>query len=213
LDSKDIPYWPEVLLDTRDVFWILVHKDAIYSYNPVTEDIERYIDVPDIIFSKAAISTDGSIFFSKQSSNAVVITDEDLYHFIPLMRKLEKISIPLEPWPLFSNILVDHTGRLWLDSIGWREPDGKWYQVQRSPVFITNILWSGLEHRWKTPKILMESSDNRLWFMSDNGLTWLDPKRGEWCWFTTEQSNIVEDSQNNLWMVADNKLYKLDLNP
>ncbi|MFZ6029390.1 MAG: hypothetical protein ACOYYS_16890, partial [Chloroflexota bacterium] len=78
-------------------------------------------------------------------------------------------------------------------------------------VLPSNILWSGMEYRWKAPQILIESSDHRLWFQSDNGMTWLDPEKGEWCWFTTEQSNIVEDSYHNLWMVADNKLYKLDL--
>jgi len=79
----------------------------------------------------------------------------------------------------------------------------------RSPIFITNILWSGLDYRWKSPKVVLESSDDRVWFQSDeNGMVWLDPDEEQWCWFTTEKSNIVEDAEGNLWMIADGKLYK-----
>jgi ligand-binding sensor domain-containing protein len=70
-----------------------------------------------------------------------------------------------------------------------------------------------MDYRWKSPTILMESSDNRLWFESENGLVWLDPSEGKWCWFTTVQSNIVEDEEHNLWMIANEKLYKYPLKP
>jgi hypothetical protein len=106
---------------------------------------------------------------------------------------------------------MDHSGRLWLDDHAWMNSDGVWYDVVRSPVFITDKSDAGPNYVWDFPKVVFESSDGRLWFRSMNGMVSLNPEKGEWCWFTTEQSNIVEDSDHNLWMVADNKLYKLEL--
>ena len=217
MNFTQLTFWPEVILDSHGRFWIFVPKDAIYSYDPVTYKIESHAEISDLIVSDAALAPNGSIYFTSlhylENGMTLNIGDIELFSFLPQTGEIKKIIVPLEPWPTFSSILVDHSGRLWLDSLGWQEPDGRWYQVHRSPIFITNVLWSGLEHRWKTPQILMESSDGRLWFRSDNGMAWLDPQQGEWCWFTTEQSNIVEDQEHNLWMVADNYLYKLDLNP
>ncbi|MCP4357983.1 MAG: hypothetical protein GY796_08210 [Chloroflexi bacterium] len=217
-DAKDsLPYWSEVLLDSQGIFWVFVHKDAIYSYNSVTQEIGRHVEIPDILVADPRLAPDGSMYYINLyyigHKPTHTIQDKEIFHFAPQTGKTEKVPIQLEPWPPASDILVDHAGNLWLGSLGWREPNGTWYQVHRSPVFITNVLWSGMEYRWKTPEIVMESSDGRLWFRSDNGMTWLDPRKGEWCWYTTEQSNIVEDQEGNLWMIADNKLYRYELEP
>ncbi len=86
-------------------------------------------------------------------------------------------------------------------------------QIHQPSIFITLSRESPFSSRLSTPKILLESADGKLWFHHENGMISLDPKKGEWCWFTTYQSNIVEDSQHNLWMIADGKLYTYPLKP
>jgi len=99
-----------------------------------------------------------------------------------------------------------------LDSIAYRTKSGEWYQIQRSPLFISGVKGSFGDFQYQTPEVILESSDGRIWFLhSYNGMITLDPSTGTWCWFTTYQSNIVEDTDHNLWMIADNKLYKLPL--
>ena len=208
----------KVVLDAQGkIFWVLVPDDAIYSYNPITQESKKHITLPDIDMShlaEAAFSPDGNIYYLSFEPNVFTNNNIWLYRFELATETVERIAIKLEPWPLTSTIFADHSGRLWFGAVGWLEPDRTWYQMLRSSIFITNVVWSGMEHRWKSPEILMESSDNRLWFKSDeNGLVWLDPAKEEWCWFTTYRSNIVEDQLHNLWMIADGKLYKYPLRP
>lgn len=216
--SKDSYYWSKVLVDNQGIFWVLVPKDAIYSYNPTTQEIERQTEIDEIVDSPT-LAKDGSIYYLhldyvERYVDLITTSDVKIYRFTPTNRRVESISIRLEPWPPFSNILVDHAGRVWAGGLAWREPDnGWWYQLERSPLFITNVQWSGMEYRWQTPEILMESSDQRLWFRSDNGLTWLDLSKKTWCWITTSQSNIIEDPQHNLWIIAYGGLYRSPLKP
>jgi hypothetical protein len=198
----------KIVQDQNGVIWVIPYQDHIYSYNTVTEQIQKYTTLPGPVVYDAALARDGSIYILKGSSYLVTASDEELFHFDPKTAKVERIGVPLDPFPVFLHLLVDHTGRLWLDDRGWMDSNGKWYQLLHSPIFITQNLESGADYRWQTPNIMLESSDGRLWFKSDNGLAWLDPQKGEWCWFTTYPSNIVEDQQHNLWIVADNKLYK-----
>jgi len=139
-------------------------------------------------------------------------SSQSLRFFSVRSNEIKNVPINLTLWTGgYSNILVDHTGNLWLDSVGWKTPTEDWYQIHPPSIFVTNLKQGALDSRFQYPQIEIESSDNRLWFSSDNGMVWLDPEKGEWCWFTTYQSNIVEDSDRNLWMIADNKLYKLPL--
>ncbi len=214
-EKTSFPYWSILLQDTNGIFWILVHKDAIYSFDPVSHQTKRHVDIPESLILEAEISPSGDIYYiedwHKLAYPISSVTEMPLYKFSPQTGKTERVHIDLEPWPLFSNIKFDRNGRLWLDGIGFREPNGEWYELQRSPVFVTNKIESSVDNRWKPPLILMESSDGRIWFRSSNGTVWLDLEQRKWCWFTTYQSNIVEDSDHNLWMIADGKLYKLPL--
>lgn len=208
----------KVLLDdSKSIFWTLVPEDAIYSYNPVTQESKKHIILPNMdttdLVVEPTFSPDGNIYYLTDEPFLHTNRNVSLYSFDPATGVIERILIGLEPWPVVSSVFADHTGRLWFGGVGWRETDGNWHQILRSPIFITNMLWSGMDYRWKPPNILMESSDNRLWFESENGMVWLDPSEGKWCWFTTIQSNIIEDKEKNLWMIADAKLYKYPLNP
>jgi hypothetical protein len=216
-DKYELPYWSTVLEDSEGMLWVLVNKDAIYSFDPISYQVNKHANISDVVISDAAISTDGDIYYLKDLNYFDIpridsISEMQIDKFSPETGKIEQnVHIDLEPWPFFSNMLFDHKGRLWLDGVGFREPDGAWYQLQRSSIFVTNKIEDSIDNRWKPPSILMESSDGRIWFRSSNGTAWLDLEKEQWCWFTTYQSNIVEDSEHNLWMIADGKLYKNSL--
>jgi hypothetical protein len=70
---------------------------------------------------------------------------------------------------------------------------------------------SPVSYQWDLPEVVLESTDGRLWFRSTNGTVSLNPQKGDWCWFTTYQSNIVEDSNRVLWMIADGTVHQYDL--
>lgn len=217
--SKDIPViqkelvdtpsrWSKVFLDSKDIFWIFAHRDAIYNFNPMTSKTTRLLEISNYV-SGVTSAPNGGFYIN---SGDLFFSSGQLYHYLPETNSMKPLVVRLEPFPAYQSIFLDHKNQLWLDNLGWLEPDGTtWYQIQRSPLFITNTLWSGAEYRWKPGFIEIESTNGILWFSSDNGMISLDPDKGEWCWFTTYQSNIVEDSNRNLWMIADGKLYKLAL--
>jgi hypothetical protein len=217
-EKTQLPYWSIVLQDAKGVLWVLVHKDGIYSFDPESQQVKKYIDLPDTVFSTAAISPDADIYYLKDLNYFDIpgirsVRDMQIYQFRPETGGNGRISINLEPWPFFYDMLFDHKGRLWLDGIGFRDSDGTWFELARSSVFVTNRIEDSIDDRWKQPSIMMESSDHRIWFRSSNGTVWLDLEKRQWCWFTTYQSNVVEDVQHNLWMIADGKLYKYPLKP
>lgn len=79
----------------------------------------------------------------------------------------------------------------------------------RSTIFINTYHDPGQPVRWERPQVLTFTDDGRIWYRSSRGLTWHQPETGEWCMFTTAQSNIVKDSEENLWIIYDSSLYML----
>ncbi len=208
-------YYSQVLLDEEGMFWILVPTDGIYKYDPNSEELKRIFDLP-AAFRDAKITPDGTIYVL---FNNIYYQDGE-EHFDYILKyyntKTSKnsefaLTYYLEPYPKPFTLLVDHQGRIWLDNIAYID-DGTLYQIQRSPLFISPIREAYNDYRYKRADAIVESSDGRIWFLHhNNGMIYLNPDNGEWCWFTTYQSNIVEDSNHNLWMIADGKLYKLSL--
>jgi hypothetical protein len=213
--TQEIPFNNnKVILDDNNVFWVFVNDYAIYSYDVFTEEIEQHASLQNIFVHEVELAPDGSIYFVNLQTLQNGTSVKEIFRFIPSNNLVEKVSTyDLEKTQnrLFSNILIDKNESLWLGDLGWIESDGTSYALFRPNIFLTNIVWTGASSRWSNPEILLESSDGRYWFRSSNGMASLDLKKGEWCWFTTYQSNIVEDSDRNLWMIADNKLYKLPL--
>lgn len=210
-----IPYWSVVLKDNKDIFWVLVHHDAIYSFDPTSNVVQKHLDLSDQAIYDAVISPYGEIYYilDLDTYGKRSIEQTPLFKFDPVTGKTEYVRIHLEPWPLYGFPFVDLKGRLWIGNLGFLDRDQKWYLLEKSNVFLTNNIETSVDFRWKPARPLLESSDGRLWFQSSNGTVWLDLDKQVWCWFTTYQSNIVEDSDHNLWMIADRKLYKLSLNP
>lgn len=207
--------WNKVLLDNEGDFWVLVQGDGIYRYAPDTQTVSRYVDPGTGAFTRAI----RSVFID--SADNIFFTDDfsAVFRFsraTGLTEKVGGIPLPLDDrYNLsFHGILVDYSNRLWVGNLGWAEPDEyrTWYQLFPSPIFVTRSEGNTLYSQEK-PRLTLESVDGKLWYQFTGGAAWLDPKAEKWCWFTTEQSNIVDDQQHSLWMVADNKLFKLDMEP
>jgi hypothetical protein len=215
--KSDVYTVTQVVFDSqRGLFWFLVPDDAIYSYDPETQEIEKHINIPgeeeyDIL--EARISGSGKIYFLSYRGFVYAHINGNgnfmLTKFDPVTSLVEQFSLPLLPWPPAYHLFVDRSERIWFGTAGWLDPDGTWYQMFPSPIFLTNIRFSGLDYRWQSPTIELESKDGRIWMKSANGLVWLDPDEEKWCWCSSRSSNIFEDVDGNLWIVADNKLYKI----
>lgn len=197
--------------DPVGLFWIIKDHDGIYSFDPITREYKLHLAIPDLITrgisSGIALVPDGSLYIISTTDSSKPMTT--LLHFFPSTRTLARIDVQIEPLEYIYNIFLDHSGRLWLNDIGWLEPNGIWYQVVRSPIFISKRVEGSRGYTWPLAHLDYASSDGRLWFSSNNGEAWLNPKKGEWCWFTTEAGSFVEDHDHLLWLITNGRLYKL----
>jgi hypothetical protein len=200
----------------RNLFWVFQKERAIYSVDPVHLKTTKRADVSDLnIVAQVSmtIAGDGDIYFLNFGNlERWTQSSAHLFKYDPKGDRVEGIpfheALILDP---VTALFGDKSGKLWIGDQAWRTPDGTWYEIVRSPLFVTHMPESGVTYQWDTPEIVLESSDGRLWFKGFNGMIWLSPQEKDWCWFTTYQSNIVEDEVHNLWIIADNKLYKYSL--
>jgi hypothetical protein len=206
--------WPIILLDTQGVFWILVDKDGLYRYDPFTRTTEKQTDLSTFSIFQAALAPDRSIYFETYDARRLYerLVEGSLFQFNPKTRSIVPLNIPVEPWPVFYGMLVDHKDRLWLGASGFREPVNQWYLIHPNPQEIFKHLGDIF---WAPPKLMLESSNGRLWYQkflegdtTGEGTAWYNPQTGEGCMFTNIAANIIEDSEQQLWLVADEKLYK-----
>lgn len=219
-DSDGYDYWSNVLIDQDGIFWIFANKDAIFSYDPLSQEMKRHLEIPDFLVSDVALAPNQKIYITREWEFPVFsIQDKEIWEFDPQKGVLKSLGVPSEPWPAYNNILVDRSGRLVLGAVGWLNENGTWQRIYPNPlVYFWNMNWKG-DYRWYTPELILESSDGQLWFrkkLDDGvplGMAWLNPKTMNGCWFTTVDTNIVEDQDQNLWMVVDGKLYKYSLKP
>ena len=220
---QEVPLGP-VDFDGEE-FWIFEKDGPIYSLNPHTLEITEYLDprkselADFIVLPKNLVKNDGSLAFSKDGSFYFLAStpreypiEIDVFHFSPKTDSLRIITPGFVGSPSYiSGLLVDQFDNLWMSDIGWMDKDGNWYhQLIRSPVFITSYM-EGQSFDWEYPEIVLESSNGVLWFSSTNGMVFMNPKDGNWCWFTTYRSEMIEDAQHNLWMTIDGELYKSPL--
>ncbi len=142
-----LDYQTIVLMDeTTGVFWFLVPYGYIYSYDPALNVLEKHISISDMNPTAATMTSDGKIYmylFRQGSPN-----DEEhdaLFLYTPQTETMEYIVVGLEVDLYKKNLFIDHAGRLWAGSFGWREPDGRWYQTVRSPLFVL----AAAESEWR----------------------------------------------------------------
>ncbi len=108
--------------------------------------------------------------------------------------------------------LFAEDGKVWFSDRAWfvsGEYLEDFHVLFRSTIFINKIVNGYIPFLWERPDPQVDTADGRIWYRSSRGLTWHQPETGEWCMFTTAQSNIVKDSEDNLWIIYDNSLYML----
>lgn len=205
-----------VLIDQNsDLFWFLVPYGYIYSYDPITDTLEKHISIGEKEIGGAAVTSNGKIYiyalrFEHTSDGA----GDALFLYSPTDGTLEQVTYYLERNYQPMSLYIDQDERLWMGSNGWMEPDGTWYQTVSSPLFVqaTGELVGNRFDHWFPPDIKFETSDGLLWFTGRGGTYSLDFENGEWCWVSTF-SEIVMDNDGNLWMLADGNLYYYEINP
>jgi len=207
-------YQTTVLMNEKTgVFWFLVPYGYIYSYDPVSNSLTRHISLADMHPASATIASDGNLFIylHKYGSSESEVLDA-LFLYDPQTEIMKYVTIGLEVDNYSKNLFIDHAGRLWADSFGWREPDGKWYQTIRPPEFVLAAVDGGGDrnYHWAPPDIKFEMPNDILWFSGPGGTYSLDFNRGDWCWVSTS-SQLQKDSDGNLWLMVENKIYKLGL--
>lgn len=207
--SDQVPSFSEILLDSKGVFWIFAHKDAIYSYDSATQNVRRHAEIPDFEIEQVGLAPDGSMFlFIDPEEMTLDLQNDELFYFLPETGELGPLEIPSERWPARQRIVVDHSGRLWLDTVGWRDPDGSWHRMYPN---LSLYFWKmevEADYRWATPNVILESSNGYLWYRAEKGMAWFDPQTETGCWFTTRNTNVVEDKEHILWIVANQNLFK-----
>lgn len=221
--TGDLPQWAETFLDPQGVFWFVVEKDAIYSFDVPSQTVKRHADLSNIYVDDAYQSTNGKIYIWRYPDNPAYsmpsfkLGEGEILRFDPETGLMEAIASPEIYWPNAGNLWIDSADRLWMGAIGWRDLNGTWHEIYPRPFLYFANMNTG-NFRWGSPaKIVFESSDGRLWFRriidedADWGMAWLDPQTMQGCWFTSEYTDIVEDQDHNLWMVVNRKLYKLQL--
>jgi hypothetical protein len=208
--------FPKILLDEQDVFWIFVDGDGIYTYAPALRRTERKTDFPDnFVVVPAALAPDGSIYIEQYQHHR--LTEGALFQFFPETVELVSLGAPDEEWPVFDGMVVDHTGRLWLGSIGYREPSGDWHLTINNLREYFRHVDSGA-HFWAAPYVMLESSTGILWYQKffdtgpgATGTAWYDPDTGRGCLFTNQPAFVIEDAEQRLWLAAGGNLYSYSL--
>lgn len=197
-----------VLFGNSGDFWFIVGGDSIYHYDPSTGKLEKKISVSSLNITSTVISPDNSSIYIMTNASNSLLPESFLYLYSIEGNILDKINVPQQiQFDIHMKMLFDHQGRLWLDSVAWMDADGEWYNVIQPTIFITNY-GQALEFRWEQPSLMQVTSDGRLWFVGDNGSTWLDPDRQKWCWFTTQEVIPVDDTTGSLWIVEGEKLFR-----
>jgi len=211
-----LDYQTIVLMDENTgVFWFLVPYGFIYSYDPASNTLVQHISIEDKHPTGAAMTPDGNIYIYLLRHGSPTEQQDALYLYSPRNESVEYITIGLEVDFYNKDLFVDHAGRLWLGSFGWREMDGKWYQTLRSPLFVLPSVEAGGErlYHWVPPSVRFETPNDFFWFTSSQGGTYsLDFRKGEWCWVSTS-SYLQKDSDGNLWLMVGQQLFRLSETP
>ena len=217
INIRDDFFFSTVFFDKSNKLWVYVPGGSLYSYDLHSGEITKNFDEL-LLLKSVALAPDGNIYFLISTLPKEAHTEDYYYiaRFNPNAMEIENIDLQylLEPYPkYYQTIIVDHTGRLWLDNVAFMNiydnSYAGWYQIKRDSVFISPSSEYYTDYRYKRADVLLESSDGKIWYRhNNNGMIYLDPDQGTWCWFTTYKSNIIEDLEGNLWMIADGKLYK-----
>jgi hypothetical protein len=213
--------WPAIL-QSNDEFWIFTKGKGLYNYSTKLDILKRQRDLDNLYVKQAVQGDNGIIFF--EVYNAKIYSEENffklipgiLYSFYPETNTISDLSVPEDPWPMFSGLLVDGENNLWLGSIGYRDQDGSWILIHPDPsLYFT----SAGDVTVSPPSILFESSDGIFWYKRyldgdyrAEGTAWYDPKSGKGCQFTNVAGDLFEDTDHIIWFAAEGILFSRPLN-
>jgi len=205
----------DIAFGERDIIWILAysygrgHERAIYAVSLTTNNVVKHVSENSMIIEIETDST-GSLFYTAYSAEPDKGTK-----IVHVMDGSEKIittyTPPMEAYFMVpTHLLVSDDDQLWLGNVFWNPKAGYLYDLRvviPPPLFVNKNMRYGIVVESPSPQEVTE--DGRVWFKSDRGLTWHQPETGEWCMFTTADSNIVKDDEGNLWIIYNNALYML----
>ncbi len=207
-----------VLVGPKGKFWVF-HHSGLFSYDPLTQEIQDYPELVDLPVVVAAFSPKGTIYILKAENwDSMGLGEDELFEFDPESRDLVALDPPDLLWPDYGGFLVTQGGDLWINVHGYRSPDGTWHILNTDTEDYVMRGRTSATYNWAVPRLVTETSNGILWFTNDasetlgnTGTAWLDPQTGEGCWFMNNVGYVVEDAQHTLWMLVDAKLYKYPL--
>lgn len=221
LDNQDALGIRHIVVDQQGIFWFLAidqGKYQLYSLDPSTMTTKRHL-ADYVLYPPFAISRDTMFILAADSES----NPSPEYILIQYALDTEAVITYWIPWQFYgyggryepgmlpSTLFVDSRHRVWLGARGWidlsSENTHEWHIVIPDPVFIDVQPGSGL-WGWNEPQITYETPDGQLWYSALRGTGWVDPQLGEWCVFTSYQSNVFADGRGSLWILVDGWLYR-----
>jgi hypothetical protein len=194
-----------------DLIYIFVPYEGIYTFDWKANEIFQVYRDAELSF----LPSEDSIGITNQGHFVFLTYGKSDYEprrllfFDSKEKEINKIKfINLKDSNVANTLFIDNLGNIWIDDLGWLDQEDIWHQIIRSNVFVTDKEPdSGLQYIWPPAKLVLISSDNRLWFDSPNGLARVDSIKGEWCWVTTFRSKIIEDENKQLWLLANHHIF------
>lgn len=213
-------YPPMVSVDHTGTIWMILNKGSrtpagLYSYDPGNDELTSQLSNFDLSgHASLAIAPNNDVWIFDPT------IDPKLIRYHPYLGKYDDSFINLTDWNIknwYGGVLYfDRLGKLWSGIDGWIDftnPETPvWYEIIRSPVFITDYYDGGDQFVWAHPNNIYQSSNSWYWFsLPNNGIVRLDVSTNEWCRFTTEYSPVIEDNQKNIRIIVDGKIYMINL--
>ncbi|MGI5985440.1 MAG: hypothetical protein ACOX7O_06255 [Oscillospiraceae bacterium] len=205
-------YLYDVEIDSESNLYLIIHESdsnflyQLVSFNLIT-NAHNTIFLPDGWIDEIELDSSDNLYFVGYSDG-----DNKIYRYNDGQFEWQatyNTQIPGEIDDL-THLFISEDDQLWLSDALWfpkagYTPDKR--IIIRSPIFINPDADIRYPIIWESPEPQAITEDGRVWFKSKRGLAWHQPETGEWCMFTTAESNIVKDGDGNLWLVYDNALY------
>jgi len=209
----------EIVEDRSGNFWF-IYNDILTRFNPMTLEAEHvlgreqgYVPISTLVISPGNSLWTAAEVLGKNGGDDAMDLGIQVIRYDISTGDIQQFGAPPglqeSGWELF----LDHRGRLWFNDFGYlelnKDGSGTWYQVIRSPIFISDRS-GNYRYVWRIPEPKLETRERHLWF-TFSGLARLDLETNQWCLVSrTPVSSVAKDGEENLWFLSDNQLYKYD---
>jgi len=205
----------DVEIDADHLFWLLIYeKDKTFGYQLFSFNLyageSQLFEVQDGWVQEVETDINGNLFILlyRGGNNEIYLVTKSGLNW----QGSYNISVPPAIWAP-SHLFISDNNQLWLSDALWFPKAGYTSDkriIIRSPIFVREDVRYSIV--WEHPIPQAVSDDGRVWFRSDQGVTWFQPETGQWCMFSTAQSNIVKDRTGNLWLIYNDTLFMLPAN-